>query len=440
MSRRLSRLLLPALMIAAVFPGMAPGGPTAPAGNLTCTMSPASPDVNIVTTGVTSTRVDANAGLVCYGNANHEPQPDGMGSRTPGGGPPTVAPNIKAGDPCQYGVTLPVRFTIGSPNGPSNIGWLYARGGPFSDPSFNGLNWNQFSDLALDAGSNAVAQSTWTEAAQGTDFFIPFTFHGFWEPDPKNGGQLTCSKPDPNFNTFKLVGGGFPGWTSPCPGPTGWQVPQCLVSVINRPVITPGQAQADIPVTLQGVNLAGLLQGHFNGGQITSTPATPHPGLVNSDTCFFVTNLTADGQPVATDTGVVASFAFTRMDPNAFDAKGHHVVFTFRIDVNYNGSTWNFGDGVNPPIFQSAKGQPCDTAGPAAQVSADYKYTKYSLNQPGGTYQVSVQHHFGIHVTAMWLDTMVHTVDLGSAGVNDVPVSSGSENIQIVQEEGVPIG
>jgi hypothetical protein len=424
MSRRLSRLLLPALAFAALFPGMALGGPTTAPGNSGCVASPP----NIVVTNGQLSRIDASTQVVCTDPGNRDS--NGMGSSQV---TITQPPPPKPGQSCGYTVTVPVRFTFGSPvNNASNIGWQYMPGGPFPASSFQGGTWG-FHDLAAFAGSDALATSTYQTAGLGTDYFFPWVFHGTWTNPP----PLTC-KPDPNFS---LAFGLNPGWSTPCAGiGQGWTVPQCLLTQTPGVTISRAKAQADAGALAQSLGLAGLLKGRFNGGQISSTPANPNPGLVNTDTCFFVTGLTADGRPLATNTGIVTSFQITLMDPNAADAEFRHVVYTFRIDILYNDTTWDFGNGVtmvNPP---SAQGLPCDTLGAAAQLSAAFKFTKYSLKQPNGVYVVQAQHHYGIHVTAWWRDSNgSNSVDLGTAGVNGINVDALSEPIQIVQEEGVPV-
>jgi hypothetical protein len=207
--------------------------------------------------------------------------------------------------------------------------------------------------------------------------------------------------------------------------------------------ITPGQALGDATALAQTLNLAGLLSGKFNGGAISSTPAGPNPALVNAPTCFFVNGLTADGQPVATTTNqIVTSFQITLMDPQAFDAFFRHVVYTFRIDVTYDGTDWKFGD--TPASISNPKLDPnalCGGNAAGSQLSASYIYTKYSLKQPNGIFTVTAQHHYSVRVTAWWHDLGgPHSVDLtGTLNLPTLNVDATATNIQVVQEMGVPI-
>jgi hypothetical protein len=413
---RRSVLLLAILLVTSTIahgrPAYAVGNP----GGASLDCVPGSPQL-IVSHG-TLTRVAGGGTLSCpppgaapghsFGQTNYPPPT-----------PPTP------GTKCHMEYQSPMQFQLG--NG------MYL--GNIHDPQGNPPpQWtsNGFQNLDVLPSDNSLGKVEDLYKAAGTnDVYTPWVFDGIWNAQGQCVSQVPPSPQNP-----------APGWTSPCRinGTGTW--PGCLNLV---PVFVGGQ---QAPAGLLGENLTALVQGHYTGGAITSLPDAPqHPGLTNLPTCFYVSNMTVDGQPANPQVPTV--WEKVVVGPNAVDAQGRHIVYVFRITVSYQQTVWNFGDGTGD-IPVGPGGQLIDAGGlPGScgrnanqQFLVTHTYHKYSTVADG--FHVTVRHRYGIRVDEAWLDSA------GSHVVNDIPTGVGPVDVlalpqpyypmPVIQEEGVPVG
>ncbi len=202
------------------------------------------------------------------------------------------------------------------------------------------------------------------ETAGTNEIYTPWEFDGRWDAQSHCVSQFPPTPANPN-----------PGWTSPCRinGSGTW--PGCLVQV---PVTVAGPAGGVAPALL-GENLPAFVQGRFSGGVVSSLPRAPAPGLTNIFTCFYVSDMTVDGQPA--DPNRDSWWEKVVVGPDDV-ADGRHIVYVFRVHVHYEQTVWDFGDGTSVVIPQggSSPEPPPAQCGdvPDQQFIVAHRYSRYS--------------------------------------------------------------
>lgn len=312
--------------------------------------------------------VSANASVNCPAPG---PGPGGTAHSGPQPGRPS-APTFRVHDDCTYTVNYPVNYseTALSGGSPSDfIGPLPAKF--FSPPARTLLGTN--------------------------DLFVPWRISGWYDAQgncvPKNGTVYytdLCAVPFPS------------------PG-----VANCVV-IVPHPV--PGGPVPPGTLGLDPLTLLGDVKDQIRPGALTSLPTAY--GLVGLGTCFFVQNMS---------TPTSDTFEITlRGTP---DGSGRAVYYVFRIEVDFAGWTWDFGD-------QSGTTD-ASLPGPCGGAAASHTYRRYSLT--GAPFQVVATEQYTVHVTEYWFDGQPGFADLGNAGVAPFTVSTPPLAVQILQEEGVPV-
>jgi hypothetical protein len=343
-------------------------------------------------------RVATGAAVVC-------PSP-----QSPPGGlfGPTKQPqpvNHPPGTACTQEIWEPMELQL-TPGGQEYVFW--------PDPTFNGNGSNTPEPQAVARVISGIDPKTFFIQGGTIDFFYPFTLHGKWD------ATNTCVPLDKADQQAS--------YTSNCPGATIAYA--CLIQQTHT--------IAGVPPTLADLNgrlvdlRARMLQ-LIHPGQITSVPAQPHPGLVNTQTCFSIQGASIDGQ----DPTQPATFELVLLGPA--DATGRQVYYVFRIDVTLVTSLlkWTFGD--NDPTTETPS--QCPGAGnPPLWIA--HRYLHYS---PPGGFAVALTETFNLHVTEYWYDsagTPHPPMDLGDfqPAITVQPGPAGGFTKAIVQEEGVPIG
>jgi hypothetical protein len=415
-----SRVIAPLVALAAVVasaPAASAVGGTNNGGNFDCTA--ASPQV--VAQFTDPKQISGTSGLSCPAPGANTPDKFGP-SRGTSSGPTQPVLNT----PCHFDFETPVRFRLNGsieevdtvqPTSDPNSGIPL----PSVDPSAPTYQDNGWRDLSLGSGQ-ATADSVFEQAGT-TDFFWHWVFDGTWT---MVGQQIRCvgSGPTGGWNTVcNLVKLAATACFDPAPPP--------------QPPVSQGAA-----VGALGVNLSAFLSGQFFGGTVTSMPVKPNPGLTNIPTCFFVSGMTVNNQPADPQQDV---FWERIIEGPQVEPEGRHVYFVFVIHVSYQGTTWDFGDG---PTLLVPKGGSSPEAPPAAcgavadqQLLVAHTYTRYST---GDGFHVTATHHYGVDVTELWRDSSPNPHRLDFPDVIppvDVPaLPLPAYVMQIVQEEGVPIG
>jgi hypothetical protein len=356
-------------------------------------------DVPAASTPGQPVRVGTSAGVVC-------PSPQ----RPPGGsfgptGPQPQPVQHPPGTDCTQEIWEPMELQL-LPGGQEYVFW--------PDPTFNGNGSNTPEPRSVAGVISGISPKDFFVQGGTIDFFYPFTLHGKWD------ASNTCVPKDPHDVQAS--------YTSNCPGAT--IAFNCLIQQPHT--IGGGPLGID---ALQGrlVDLRARMMQLIHPGQITSRPAQPNPGLVNTPTCFFIDGASIDGQ----DVNRPATFEMVLLGPA--DATGRQVYYVFRIDValETNGVAWTFGDGSSttealPPACQGASSAPLQFA---------HRYLRYS---PPAGFPVTATETFTLHVTEYWYDSdgtphrPLPLADLPPITVNPGPAAGFTK--AIVQEEGVPIG
>jgi hypothetical protein len=415
-----SRGLAPVLALAALVayaPSASAAGGTNGGGNFDCTAS----DPSVIAKFQTPQEIVAGTGgLSCPAPGARAPGQFGPGSGTSSPPPP---PTI--GAHCHFDFETPVQFRLNGstpellalqPTSSAGVysadplapTWVPAEGG-----WVNVMFWGGGPGVPPPV---ATANATLYQMAGTTDFFYHWTFDGTWT---QVGPQIKC-KPDPASPTG--------GWNTTCTALSDIQTSCFDPFPPAAPPVSPG-----LPVGGLNVDLNAFLRGQFTGGQITSLPAQPHPGLANTQTCFFVTGMTVNGRPANPQQDVF----WEKIVEGPDVGEGRHVYFVFVIHVSYKGSTWDFGDGSQSP--PEAPGGQCGTM-PNQQFAVAHTYHSYST---GGGFHVTVTHRFGVDVSEFWRDADPNPHRLDFFDVIppvDVPSLPQPYVMPIVQEEGVPVG
>jgi hypothetical protein len=348
----------------------------------------------------------------------------------PGDGPTTPPAPPQPGTPCHFRFETRVLFRLnnGVPEinaqipAPPGIGHNSTMD-PLN-PNFAWQGWLPVVDWGGGIGAPppvATANSTLYDMAGTTDFFYAWTFDGTWT---LVGGQLKC-KADPN-----LFGD---GWNTTCTAASDLAT-SCLdpAGPATPPVSGP------MPIAGLNIDLTAFLRGRFFGGNITSRPDAPHPGLTNIATCFYVTGMTVDGKPA--DPNQDVTWEVIKEGPDV--GEGRHVYFTFMIDVHRDSTELDFGDGSQPAQIGNSAGSPepvppqCVNVADQAFLVA-HTYTHYST---GAGFPVRITSRYTADVTEFWRDADgLHVQPFPGAATLGVPSQPAPFTMPIVQEEGVPI-
>jgi hypothetical protein len=232
------------------------------------------------------------------------------------------------------------------------------------------------------------------------DMFVPWRISGWYD------AQGNCVPKDGTIYYTDLCAVPFPS-----PG-----VANCVV-IVPHPVpggpATPGQLGLD-PLTL-----LGDVKSRIRPGALTSLPTAF--GLVGLGTCFYVGGMS---------TPVSDTFQITlRGTP---DGSGRAVYYVFRIEVDFTGLTWNFGDGETAPD--------ASPPGQCGGADASHTYRTYTRTSPDQPFLVTATEGYSVHVTEYWFDGQPGFQDLGDAGIAPFQVTTPALAVRILQEEGVPIG
>jgi hypothetical protein len=321
-------------------------------------------------------------------------------------------PRPAPGTPCHFEYQSPVQLRFGG-NYLANL--LDPVGDP--PPRWGGVGFDELvSGLPIDSPLPRI--EAFFQDAGTTDYYLPWVFDGTWNA---NGN---CTNPNQQ-------------WTSPCTFAINGTFPNCLNA--QRRVVAGPQA----PVAVLGENLPALVNGRFTGGNVSSLPEAPaHPGLTNLATCFYVSDMTVDGAPA--DPGQESVWEKVVIGPDDVD-EGRHIVYVFRVHVQYRQTTWDFGDGSPALVVQqggagSPPGPCTNHSVPNQQFVAAHTYRKYST---GDGFHVTVSHQYGVDVDEYWWDSAgTHHVSFQDA-VPPVDVPGAPQPffvMPVVQEEGVPIG
>ena len=302
--------------------------------------------------------------------------------------PPRAQPKntFKPGDTCTFVVNQPDTF---SP--PATL-----------HSQFFGAGWGEWYP-------NPVQADAITQILDTKDAFEPFLVTGTFD---SNG---FCT------NTNLIQSLCLLGRVAPTQLPGG--APMCWVFRLPpQPLIMPGGLNPG-GVTLQILQVMGSIKGLVQPGTIKSRPDLA--GLVNTPTCFYV-----DGM------NIPQSQAYDVVLEGPDMGEGRHLFFTFRIEVSYQGTRWDFGDGSSEEVAP-----PADLCGGStAQLQTAHVYRHYSQGQPSDAYHVTANATYGVHVSEAWIDADgMHGLDLGNGGVPPFTVVTRPYLQRILQAQGVPV-
>jgi len=373
------------LVIASAPPAFASGAGGA-------TGSPCTPTAGGSVGATNPVPIAANASVSCpmVSGPTGTPYGPGQSRGSPPGGPP--------GQPCQYVVEQPSKVQVTGPNSAVQMDADYTgtRYGSFSYPSYMALYPVQ--------------------VAAKYDVFTPYLFTGKYDANGR------CTVP---------VGGNIaPGWQLGCPNPyafyniviAGNLCSTQYPNAVARPNgLNPG---AIIPF----LNQANLLQ-FINLGKLSSLPNNPNAGLVNIGTCYFIvgaTFTTPGGPPQSVQKP--ATYEMTISEP-VNDGTGRYVWYVFRIQVAFQGPTWDFGD--NSTVEDPQLPGPC--TGVTADVAVSHTYSRY------GTFQVSVTEHYVVTVDEYWSDSNTQYHLTLNNLIPPINRTLGPYTKTVLQEVGIPV-
>jgi hypothetical protein len=407
-------------VVSSVQPVAAQGGN--PGSTVSCAPAPPQVITQYKAAKPVDAQVVASGGISCPTPQNEAPGRFGAGNTKPLNTPPPPQP----GTPCHFSYQTPVQFHLNGSNpehqflSPQSLtatdpasptwlasGWLTVpnnvvlQGDPQFGPQYSG------NDIYSQAGAN--------------NFSVKWDFDGVWSPARKCVAQNN--------------GGVVSGWHAPCANATGPQINACYTRTPAPGPLTAGPT----PVGALPIDLNGLVRGRFTGGQISSLPNNPNPGLVNVPTCFYITGMTVNGAAGNPQ----QEYDWEQIVQGPRLSEGRNVYYVLVVKVHYLGADWAFGDGTTvpvPPTGNSAEPVPSQCGNvPGQQFLVAHTYRHYSAGN--NNFQVTVTHHFGADVTEMWRDAAgPHQVDFPQA-VAPIPVVPANQPFvkPIVQEEGVPI-
>ena len=395
MSRR--RRLPLVLGVLALLVGMAPGqpggggSPGCVKGNRFSADSTRTPGAFI--------KVRSEIGVTC-------PTPEAGPSTSSFG--PTTAPRVALpaiGSDCVVRVDEPLQFSL-TPGGQFLVFWV--------DPQFNGNGSDTPEPQDPSRFLSGMSAEQFFMQGGSTDFWVPYTLRG------KIDASRNCVPKDPNDP--------IASFTSDCNFATA-PFPACLVRSDDGPVDGGGLPLGAIPGGLAG--LIAQMEQRIVPGHISSMPAQPAPGLVNTGTCFFV-----DGVNIAGEDAVQgATFEVAVLGPP--DASRRQIYYVFRLQMHLDGITWNFGDGsteVDPQLPEPCRGR----ASTPQTLAFSHTYRRYS-DAPG--FPVSASESFVIDATEYWVDARATHGPQNAGRLTATALPGGQPFVKtIVQEEGVPIG
>jgi hypothetical protein len=400
-------MLALAVTIACVPPAaaQAPGSPGT-AG--TCTAADPSVIVTYQTPQPVDTQVVARGGIGCPSPQNSRPGQFGATTYKYTPPVPGTACSLKYEFPVAFRLngSIPEAQSMGAPEAPQGQKETVDP----NNPKLFWTGWARLNDYGVSLGDY--------QAAGTMDPFLPFIFNGTWNAN----GQC------------EAIQGVGTGWVEGCNGTNTVIVNALCKDWFNTPVPV---AAGPIGVP-PGIDLNGLVQGRFTGGQISSQPNNPNPGLVNVPTCYYVTGMTVAGGGNPTQ-----DHFWEQIVQGPGITEGRHIYYVILIHVSYQQTVWDFGDGTTVTIPQGGASPetPPSQCGnvPGQQFLVAHTYRQYST---AGQFPVVVTHQFGVDVREMWQDAGgTHEVDFPNAVP---PVAVGAQNQpyvkQVVQEEGVPVG
>jgi hypothetical protein len=408
---RSAKCCAPLLAVVAVASYAQPAAALSAGGNgadVTCRQGPAS----VTTQFTTPTQISGGGSIQCPAPGNNS----GNGFGATGPGPGTSFPPPTPGTPCHVVEQLPVRFAypgqgpLYQHQTPFNLIEKFATAqtttGPFAGANFSMTN---------NPGMTYISGDQWYYSAGFGAWYETWWYDGTWQKKPD--GTLGCS--------------GTTGWNSRCAGRSLFV--QCF-DFVPQTVAAAGP----LPLPPGLVNLAAFVNGKVFGGNVTSVPDDPHPGVTNLPTCFYLNGVTVGGQPANPNQD---AFWEQIVTGPPVDGEGHQIYFVFIIHVFYEKTVWDFGDGTVFPI--QGGGVSLDPRCPPAQANqpfaASHAYSQYST---GDGFHVRVTHYFGVTASELWTDTNLQT-NRRDFPAQDVPVPGNPQPFfakQIVQEEGVPVG
>jgi len=304
------------------------------------------------------------------------PGPGPGGTARSGPQPPRPsAPTFREHDDCSFQVNYPVSYTETALGGGQPTDFIGPLPPKFFSPPARTL-----------LGTN--------------DMFVPWRISGWYDAQgncvPKNGTVYytdLCAVPFPS------------------PG-----IANCVV-IVPHPV--PGGPVSPASLGLDPLTLLGDVRRLIRPGTLSTLPAAF--GLVGLATCFFVNGMSTPN----TNTFEVT----LRGTP---DGSGRAVYYVFRIEVQFDGLTWDFGDG-------SATADP-GLPGPCGGAAASHTYRTYTRTSPDQPFQATATERYSVHVTEFWFDGQPGFADLGDAGIAPFQVTTPALAVRVLQEEGVPIG
>jgi hypothetical protein len=420
--------------VVALAAAMAFAPPAAAQGNKGAAVSCGASDPQVIATYKTARPVDA-AVVAQGGVACPTPQNEAPGSFGPRGARPVSVPPPTPGSPCNFTYEAPIQLRL-SGSTPEYRVWAPSStvvpniGTPFAvDPNNPGFQPGPWKPVFLDLSFHSIGINLLEYMFGGTtwDYFAPFSLNGHWNAQGQCAGTQQ----------------GLEGWIAQCTtqwagrGQRGNSISGGCQDAFPPPV--PIDAPNPIPLGALPINLNGLVQGIFTGGQISSMPAAPRPGLVNAGTCFYVTGMTIDG---ALGDPLQDHF-LEQIVQGPEITEGRHVYYVILMRVYYQQTIWDFGDRTTvPPIpgggsLPEPLPQQCGNV-PGQQFLVAHTYRRFST---GGGFPVTVTHEFGVDVTEMWQDGFgAHVVNFPNA-VAPVPVVATNQPymMPVVQEEGVPV-
>jgi hypothetical protein len=274
--------------------------------------------------------VDSGASVNCPAPG---PGPGGTAHSGTQPGRPS-APTFHVHDDCTYTVNYPVDYseTALSGGAPSDfIGPLPTKF--FSPPARTLLGTN--------------------------DLFVPWRISGWYDESgrcvPKNGTVYytdLCAVPFPS------------------PG-----VAACVIQV---PHPVPGGPAPPGSLGLDPLTLLGDAKNHIQPGTLTSLPTAF--GLVGLGTCFFIQNMNT---PVSQTLEIPL-----RGTP---DGSGRGVYYIFRIEIDFDGVTWDFGD--------QSDATDAGLPGQCGGAVASHTYRRYSLGTGDGGHRLFL---LGVRGTSWW--------------------------------------
>ena len=314
-----------------------------------------------------------------------------------------VGPPGQPGQPCTAQVQKRLEFTL-TDGGEYLLFWI--------DPMrFQGIQSGTPEPIDADRLVSGTSPQQFFMDAGQTDYWVPYTLNGKWDQSgftcvPKDPNDIAASfTPNCNFNANPF--------------------PACLIRS-GHDLTSDGLPASAIPGGILG--LKQQVTRLINPGTITAWPAQPIPGLVNAPTCFFVDQMNV---PQSQSWDIVLA-------PPTGDPTNRVLFYTFRIQVSYQGTQWDFGDG-NPE--QVALPRQCLGVSQDS-VQTAHPYHRYSDGRPGNAFQVTATETYAIQVTEYWADSrgVRPPLNLGDGGAGPITVSPNGLAKTIIQEEGVPIG